>query len=233
LNVPIVADFELQTGSDYVTGANEDDAHLLNVNPGRDFQVAKWASLRQVTGGDPCPHCRTALEEHRAIELGHIFKLGTFYSDALDAHYRDEDGSQRPIIMGCYGIGISRIVAAAVEQWHDDNGVVWPAGIAPYQCAVIIVNVKEQAQRDLGEEIYRRLNEAGVETLLDDREQSPGVKFKDMDLIGIPLQVVAGKRAAEGLAEVRRRGQKGADFMQAEQVAAWAAEQLAAVGLET
>jgi len=232
LSAPIIADFELQTGADYVTGANEDDAHLMNVNVGRDFQVAQWAGLRRVVRGDACPHCATGLDEHRAIELGHIFKLGTFYSDALDAHYRDEDGGQCPIIMGCYGIGVSRIVAAAVEQWHDNNGTMWPLGIAPYHCAVIIVNTKEQAQRDLGEEVYRRLDEAGVEVLLDDREQSPGVKFKDMDLVGIPLQVVVGKRAGEGLAEARRRGQKGADYLNAEQVVAWVTEQLRAAGLE-
>jgi len=230
-DVRIIADHELRLGAGYVTGANEDDAHLINVNPGRDFAVDKWVSLRRVTAGDPCPHCREPLEEHRAIELGHIFKLGTFYSDALDAHYRDEDGSPRPIVMGCYGIGVSRIVAAAVEQGHDDDGIIWPLAIAPYQCAVIIVNQKEQAQRDLGEELYRRLTDAGVEALLDDRAESPGVKFKDMDLIGIPLQVVVGRRAPEGVAEVRRRGQKGSEFTEAQQVVAWGREQVEAAGV--
>ena len=226
-DVPIIADHELRVGVNYVTGANEDDAHFVNVNPGRDFAVSTWASLRLVTGGDPCPHCRTPLEEHRAIELGHIFKLGTFYSDALAAFYRDEDGSSRPIVMGCYGIGVSRIIAAAVEQRHDDNGIIWPLTIAPYLCAVIVVNMKEQAQRDLGDEVYCRLGEIGVEVLLDDREQSPGVKFKDIDLVGIPLQIVIGKRAPEGLAEVRRRGEKGSEFKQAEEAVAWVKEQLA------
>jgi prolyl-tRNA synthetase len=226
-DVPMIADHELRVGANYVTGANEDDAHLVNVNPGRDFAVDRWASLRLVTGGDPCPHCRTPLEQHRAVELGHIFKLGTFYSDALEAFYRDEDGAPRPIIMGCYGIGVSRIIAAAVEQRHDDNGIIWPLSIAPYHCAVIIVNMKEQAQRDLGEEAYRRLQEAGSEVLLDDREQSPGVKFKDMDLIGLPLQLVIGKRAGEGLAEVRRRGRKGSEFKSIEDTVAWVGEQLA------
>ena len=226
-DVPIVADHEVRVGVNCVTGANEDDAHLVNVNPGRDFAVSTWASLRLVTGGDPCPHCRTPLDEHRAIELGHIFKLGTFYSDALAAFYRDEDGSSRPIVMGCYGIGVSRIVAAAVEQRHDDNGIIWPLSIAPYHCAVIVVNMKEQAQRDLGDEVYCRLGEVGVEVLLDDREQSPGVKFKDIDLVGIPLQIVIGKRAPEGLAEVRRRGEKGSEFKQTEEAVAWVKEQLA------
>jgi prolyl-tRNA synthetase len=226
-DVPIVADHELRVGVNCVTGANEDDAHLVNVNPGRDFAVSTWASLRLVTGGDPCPHCRTPLDEHRAIELGHIFKLGTFYSDALAAFYRDEDGSSRPIVMGCYGIGVSRIIAAAVEQRHDDNGIIWPLSIAPYHCAVIVVNMKEQAQRDLGDEVYCRLGEVGVEVLLDDREQSPGVKFKDIDLVGIPLQIVIGKRAPEGLAEVRRRGEKGSEFKQTEEAVAWVKEQLA------
>ena len=226
-DVPIVADHEVRVGVNCVTGANEDDAHLVNVNPGRDFAVSTWASLRLVTGGDPCPHCRTPLEEHRAIELGHIFKLGTFYSDALAAFYRDEDGSSRPIVMGCYGIGVSRIVAAAVEQRHDDNGMIWPLSIAPYHCAVIVVNMKEQAQRDLGDEVYCRLGEVGVEVLLDDREQSPGVKFKDIDLVGIPLQIVIGKRAPEGLAEVRRRGERGSEFKQTEEAVAWVKEQLA------
>ena len=227
-DIPLIADHELRVGANYVTGANEDDAHLVNVNPGRDFTVNQWASLRRVTGGDPCPHCRAPLVERRAIELGHIFKLGTFYSDALGAFYRDEDGAQRPIVMGCYGIGVSRIVAAAVEQGHDDAGIIWPLAIAPYHCAVIIVNAKEQAQRDVGEEVYQRLGDAGVEVLLDDRQESPGVKFKDMDLVGIPLQVVAGKRAGEGLAEVRWRGRKGSEFMGAQQVVAWVREQLEA-----
>ncbi len=224
--VTMIADHELRLGANYVTGANEDDAHLVNVNLGRDFKVDQWASLRRVVGGDPCPSCRTPLAEHRAIELGHIFKLGTYYSDRLNATYRDEAGNAHPIVMGCYGIGISRIVAAAVEQSHDDNGIIWPPGIAPYHCAVIIVNVREQAQRQLGEEVYRRLQEAGIEALLDDRDQSPGVKFKDMDLIGIPLQVVAGKRASEGLAEVRRRGEKAQDFKSAADAAAWVRQQL-------
>jgi prolyl-tRNA synthetase len=224
--VPIIADHELRVGANYVTGANEDDAHLTNVNRGRDFNVDGWASLRLVTGGDSCPHCRTPLEEHRAIELGHIFKLGTFYSDALAALYRDEDGSSRPIVMGCYGIGVSRIIAAAVEQRHDDNGIIWPLNLAPYHCAVIVVNMNQQAQRDLGAEVYRRLDQAGVEALLDDREQSPGVKFKDIDLIGIPLQVVIGKRAPEGLAEVRQRGRKGSEFKSIGDTVAWVEAQL-------
>jgi prolyl-tRNA synthetase len=228
--VPIVADHELRLGGSYVAGANDNDAHLVNVVIGRDFSVDRWASLRQVVGGDPCPHCHTPLNERRAIELGHIFKLGTFYSDALGALYRNEDGSSHPIVMGCYGIGVSRIVAAAVEQGHDDNGIIWPPGIAPFQCAVIIVNPREQAQRQLGEEIYRRLVEARAEALLDDRVQSPGVKFKDLDLIGIPLQVVAGKRAAEGLAEVRRRGHPGSDFQDAAAAVTWAQEAIAAAG---
>jgi prolyl-tRNA synthetase len=227
-DIPLIADHELCVGANYVTGANEDDAHLVNVNPGRDFAVAKWASLRRVTGGDPCPHCRTPLVEHRAIELGHIFKLGTFYSDALGAFYRGEDGAQRPIVMGCYGIGVSRIIAAAVEQGHDDAGIIWPLAIAPYHCAIIIVNAKEQAQQSFGEEIYQRLSGTGVEALLDDRQESPGVKFKDMDLVGIPLQVVVGKRAGEGLVEARWRGRKGSEFMGPQQVAAWAREQLEA-----
>lgn len=231
--VTIIADHELRGGEGYVTGANEDDAHLINVNPGRDFSVDQWASLRLVTGGDPCPRCRAPLEERRAIELGHIFKLGTYYSDRLNALYRAEDGSSRPVVMGCYGIGVSRIVAAAIEQGHDDNGIIWPLGIAPFHCAVVIVNLKDQAQRDLGEEIYRRLGEAGVEVLLDDRDQSPGVKFKDLDLIGIPLQVVAGKRAGEGLAEVRRRGHRGAEFKQAQATADWVQEQLVQAGIRS
>jgi prolyl-tRNA synthetase len=229
-DITITADHELRLGANYVTGANEDDAHLVNVNRGRDFEVDKWASLRRVTGADPCPNCRSPLAEHRAIELGHIFKLGTFYSDRLGALYRDEDGSSRPIVMGCYGIGVSRIVAAAVEHCHDDNGIIWPMGIAPYHCAVIIVNLKDEAQRNLGEDIYRRLGEAGVEALIDDRDESPGVKFKDMDLIGVPLQVVAGKRAGEGLAEVRPRGHKGRDFQRPDEVAAWVAQQLENAG---
>jgi prolyl-tRNA synthetase len=176
-----------------VTGANQADMHLVNVNSGRDFQSSVAADLRMVTEDDGCPKCRHRFTFVTAIEVGHVFKLGTKYSQALGAAFQDPSGALKPMIMGCYGIGINRIVAAAIEQHHDANGIVWPVALAPFQ---VLVSVMESDNAELTREAERAhelLSHAGLDVLLDDRDQSPGSKLKDADLVGIPVQVVVGK----------------------------------------
>lgn len=221
----IIADDEVRALSNFVTGGNEADVHLVNVNLGRDFQVGQWARLRFAVAGDRCPNCDGMLRQQQAIELGHIFKLGTYYSASMGATYKDEAGAEQPIVMGSYGIGVSRLVAGVVEQCHDDNGIIWPLALAPFQAVVMVINTTDEAQARVGQEIFEALEQAGVEVLLEDRDERPGVKFKDVDLIGIPLQVVVGKRAAEGMVEVRRRG-GGAEVVPAGEAAAWVAARI-------
>jgi len=204
--VEIIADEELRNEANFVTGGNEADLHLRNVNWGRDFEVSRWADLRCAAEGDPCPGCGASLRELRGVELAHVFKLGTFYSEALGAYFLDEDGTRKPIVMGCYGIGSTRMVAAIAEHYHDENGLIWPPSVAPFDVIVIPVNHDDEVHRSLAERIYEELKAAGLEVLLEDRVERPGVKFKDADLIGIPGQVVVGRLAKEGKVEVRRRG---------------------------
>jgi prolyl-tRNA synthetase len=207
LKVRMVADLAVEGLRNFVTGGNAKDLHLKNANPGRDFAVARFADLRNVVHGDLCPRCTSgALEMWRGIEVGHVFKLGTKYSKALKATFLDAAGQEQIIFMGCYGIGIGRTVAACIEQNHDDNGIIFPLPIAPFHCIVSAVNVKDEAVMAASGEIYRRLLEAGVEALLDDRDERPGFKFKDADLIGIPLRIVVGsKNLAEGKVELKER----------------------------
>ena len=218
--IPLIADEELRASRNFVTGGNRADLHLKHVNWDRDFQVTQWAKLRRAVAGDPCPNCNAALEEKRGIELAHIFKLGTDFSRALDAAFVDEAGERRLAVMGCYGVGVSRIAAALVEHYHDENGIIWPLSVAPYQVIVLILNQEDADQVKLGEELYSRLLESGLEVLLDDRPERAGVKFKDADLIGIPIQVVVGKRAAHGEAEIRLRRDRQPQTLPADQVVA-------------
>lgn len=204
--VPIMADPEVIVIVNAVVGANEADAHLINVNYGRDWTASQVIDLKNVTAGDPCPHCSASLKTTRGIEVGHIFKLGTKYSSALKATYLDESGQSRYIIMGSYGIGIPRTMAAAVEQCHDKDGIIWPVPIAPYHVTIVPVNYKDDRQRQLAEEIYAELMAAGVETIIDDRDERAGVKFKDADLMGFPLRITVGPRSLnEGKIELRLR----------------------------
>ncbi len=207
LKVKVVADLAVQGMRNFVTGGNAVDLHLKNVNLERDFMVSRFADIRNVVHGDPCPRCDSgALEMWRGIEVGHVFKLGTKYSRALKATYLDAAGQEQTIFMGCYGIGIGRTVAACIEQNNDENGIIFPIPIAPFHCIVSALNVKDDAVRAAAEEIYFRLIEEGVEVLLDDRDERPGFKFKDADLIGIPLRiVVGGKNLAEGKVELKDR----------------------------
>ena len=206
--VPIVADEVLGDGV-YVTGANREGVHLRGVRPGRDF-TARHADLHVAQAGDACPACGGSLVVERVIEVGNIFKLGTRYSTVLGATYLDEQGQARPIVMGSYGIGPARIVASAIEQHHDADGIVWPWSIAPAQVLVLPVNPKQTAVRETAERLYRELGAAGFETILDDRDERPGVKFKDADLLGIPIRVTVGALLGrEGKVEVRtRRGRQ-------------------------
>ncbi|OGK83432.1 MAG: proline--tRNA ligase [Candidatus Rokubacteria bacterium GWC2_70_24] len=201
----IVADESLRQGS-YATGANRDGCHLTGVVPGRDFQC-EWADLQTVLPGEACPACGTPLRVARVIEVGNIFKLGTKYSVPLGAVYLDEQGRERPIVMGSYGIGPARIAAAAVEQRHDADGIIWPWSIAPFQVHLIPVAIRDAAQASAAEEIYRDLTGAGFEVLMDDRDERAGVKFKDADLLGVPIRVTVGQGfIKQGLVEIRERG---------------------------
>ncbi len=202
----IVADEELRGERNFVTGGNEADLHLRNVNWGRDFEVGRWADLRIGEAGDLCARCGGALKAYRGIELAHVFKLGTIYSEPLGAHFLDEDGKRKPMVMGCYGLGTTRMMAAVAEHFHDDAGMIWPVSVAPYEVVIILLNHDDEEHCAMAEKLYGELQDDGFEVLLEDRPERAGVKFKDADLIGIPGQIVVGRLAAEGRVEVRRRG---------------------------
>jgi len=202
----VIADYSLLGMDDCVMGANREDYHLRHVKPGRDFPVADYADLRVIRELDPCPRCGSEVRFARGIEVGHVFKLGTKYSKAMKAVFLDQGGKEKIMVMGCYGIGIGRTVAAAIEQNHDADGIVWPLQLAPYAVIITPVNVNEKSLSDAAEELYRILTENGVEVILDDRDERAGVKFKDADLIGIPYRVTVGpKRLAEGKMEIKNR----------------------------
>ena len=203
--IEILADLDVENMANASVGANEDGFHYLNANLGRDFSVTHFADLRTVQEGEISPDGKGRLKFTRGIEIGHIFKLGTRYSKDLDAVVLDENGRQLPIIMGCYGIGVSRLLSAIVEQHSDENGIVWPRSIAPFDGHVIPVNVKKEEQVELSEKVTELLENAGYKVLVDDRRERPGVKFADSDLIGIPARITVGKKAAEGIVEIKLR----------------------------
>lgn len=203
--IEILADLDVENMANASVGANEDGFHYLNANLGRDFSVTHFADLRTVQEGEISPDGKGRLKFTRGIEIGHIFKLGTRYSKDLDAVVLDENGRQLPIIMGCYGIGVSRLLSAIVEQHSDENGIVWPRSIAPFDVHVIPVNVKKEEQVELSEKVTELLENAGYKVLIDDRRERPGVKFADSDLIGIPARITVGKKAAEGIVEIKLR----------------------------
>ena len=203
--VPILADHEVRGLSNIVVGANAPDMHYVNANAGRDFGVDHYLDVRMVSEADPCARCGKPLRIVRGIEVGHVFKLGTKYSTSMDATYLDADGSAHPIVMGCYGIGVGRTAAAAVEQHHDADGIVWPLPIAPLQIMVVPVNVTDSRSWETAQSLHDGLEAAGVEVLLDDRDERPGVKFKDADLIGLPLRITIGKALAQGQVELMGR----------------------------
>jgi prolyl-tRNA synthetase len=205
----VIADPALEGRRDMLTGANQDDFHLRGVDVARDLSVTRWLDLREVAAGEACPMCEAALAVDQAIEVGHIFKLGTRYSEAFGALVQDESGATHPIVMGSYGIGIERAMAAVIERCHDADGIVWPLAIAPYEAVITVVNPKQPAVSDAAGALYDALKGQGIEVLLDDREERPGVKFKDADLIGIPYRVTVGpKGLEEGKVEIVKRKTK-------------------------
>jgi prolyl-tRNA synthetase len=207
--VRIIADLALRGRRNMTTGANTDDYHIRGVDIERDISVDEWADLRAVNAGEGCPKCESGtLEVFKALEIGHIFKLGTKYSVSMGATVLNQEGKEVPIIMGSYGIGVERIMASAIELHHDDDGIIWPKWIAPFDVIVTVTNMKQDELRQAGENLYKDLQRAGLDVLLDDRDERAGVKFKDADLIGIPYRITIGKKIADGVVELFERQSK-------------------------
>ncbi|MGM0844632.1 MAG: proline--tRNA ligase [Bacillota bacterium] len=204
-DVKVIADEAVKFIKNAICGANEEGFHFVNVNPGRDFEAEQFADLRFIQEGDPSPDGEGTIQFAKGIEVGHVFKLGTRYSDAMGAQYLDENGRAQSMIMGCYGIGVSRTLAAAAEQYSDGNGLQWPSSLTPFDAHIIPVNIKNDEQRELAEQLYAQLKEQKFDVLLDDRQERPGVKFTDSDLIGLPFRITVGKKAADGVVEVKIR----------------------------
>jgi len=210
-DIDIIIDHAIKTISSGVTGANKKDKHLIGVIPERDFGIIETVDIRYATSQDVCLKCGAEIELKKAIEIGHVFKLGTKYSDSMKAKFLDSDGKEKPLIMGCYGIGINRIMAAAIEQNNDKDGITWPVSIAPYSVIIISLNIHDKDVASASENIYQQLQKTGIEVLFDDRDISPGIKFKDADLIGVSFQVIIGSK---GLADskveikIRKTGQR-------------------------
>jgi prolyl-tRNA synthetase len=224
----LIVDRRVSEGIGYVAGANEADTHLLHVVPGRDFPVADRADLCRVVEGDLCVDCGSPLRIDRGIEVGHIFKLGTKYSDSMKAHFTDAEGKPRPAVMGCYGIGIARTAAAAIEQNHDDAGMIFPPPIAPFDVSIVVVGIDKEPLAAEGHRLHDLFQEAGLEVLLDDRMLSPGAKFKDADLLGIPVRITVGEKGmAQGKLEVKARWEKSVTFVEPGEVVNWVRETLA------
>lgn len=203
--IEVIADHAVKAMVNSVCGANEEDYHFVNVNPERDFNVSRYEDLRFIQEGDPSPDGQGKILFARGIEVGHVFKLGTRYSEAMNAVYLDENGKTKPFIMGCYGIGVSRTMAAIAEQFNDEKGLIWPVDVAPFEVHLVAVNMKDDAQAALAEKLYEEFRQNNLEVLLDDRQERPGVKFADSDLIGLPVRVTVGKKAGEGIVEVKVR----------------------------
>ena len=208
-DIKIIADEEVTKINNHTAGGNRLDTHYINVNYGRDYTADIVADVKTVKPGETCPRCGGKLHSARGIEVGHIFKLGTKYSQALNATYLDDKGESKVMIMGCYGIGVSRTLASAIEQNNDEFGIIWPSALAPYVVDVIPANIKNEDQVKVAEEIYNALLADGIDSMIDDRDERPGFKFKDADLIGFPFKVVSGKKAGEGIVElkIRRTGE--------------------------
>ncbi len=206
----LLVDSRVTRMKNLIVGGNETDIHIKNVNYGRDFEGEVVEDFLMIREGDGCPKCNATLKMARGIEVGNIFQLGTKYSEGLNAKYLDENGKENYFVMGSYGIGITRTVSAIIEQYHDDNGIIWPLNVAPYEVIITVINTKNEEQLSLSEKLYDQLTEKGVEVLLDDRKERAGVKFNDRDLIGIPIRIVVGKGAVEGIVEysLRRDGEK-------------------------
>jgi len=216
----IIADTGLKGRRNMTTGANKDDHHIRGVNIERDIKVDRWADLRTVISGEACPRCDSGLlEVFKGMEIGHIFKLGTKYSDSMGARVLTAEGKEVPIVMGSYGIGVERIITAAIEQNNDANGIIWPKSISPFDVVITITNIKDEKLREAAEKLYTDLRHAGLEVLLDDRDERAGVKFKDADLIGIPFRITLGKKIGDGVVELfDRRAKQSEDVKLADVV---------------
>jgi prolyl-tRNA synthetase len=219
--VRVIADDSISSGSNFIVGANKPGYHFRNANYPRDFQVDLLADIALAHSGDSCPRCQGELSSARGIEVGHVFKLGTFISERFGASFLDNDGRSRPIIMGCYGIGLGRLLAAIVEQSHDDKGIIWPLSVAPYQVYLCPLHLDKADVAPTAERIYQELQEEGIEVLFDDRDDSPGVKFNDADLLGIPLRLTLSPRTLQNRSiEIKWRQEKEARLLPLENVAA-------------
>ena len=207
LSIPIIADRAVMAITASITGANQNNQHMQHVVPGRDFVPTKVADIRNALSGETCSQCQTGQYDiRRGIEVGHIFKLGLTYSEAMGCTFADHDGSNKPMIMGCYGVGIGRTMAAAIEQSHDEKGIVWPKALAPFDAILILANAKDPTLLNFSQQLYQTLQSAGVDILFDDRLENAGIKFKDADLIGIPFHIIVGKTwEKEGLLEIKNR----------------------------
>lgn len=231
IDLRIVADSSLRNRRNMTTGANKDDHHLRGVDIGRDIPVDEWFDLRTVESGEGCPRCETGvLEVFKGMEIGHIFKLGTKYTESMGAMVLTQDGKQVPMVMGCYGIGVGRIMTAAVEQQHDQDGIIWPKTLAPFDVIVTITNMKQDELRNMGEKLYEELQSAGLDVLLDDRDERAGVKFKDADLIGVPYRITIGKKTADGMVELYDRRMKQSEDVKISEIVA-RVQKLALAGL--
>ena len=206
LKAQIIADQAVTVMENCVVGGNKADTHITNVNPDRDFKIDRSADIRFITENDRCPRCNNEVDVSNGIELGHVFKLGTRYSDSLGAKFLDKNGKECSIVMGSYGIGVNRILAATIEKSYDSNGIIWPLPLAPYEVLVVPINIKDETIMGTATKVYDELCDAGIDTLIDDRDQRPGFKFKDADLIGIPIRITVGKSFKEsGELEIKLR----------------------------
>ncbi|MBQ4649178.1 MAG: proline--tRNA ligase, partial [Firmicutes bacterium] len=219
-----VVDSELVGLKNLCAGANKSDHHVKNFTYGRDYKGDLVVDLKTLKVGDPCPVCGAPVKHARGIEVGQVFKLGTKYSKAMGATYKDENQKDQDIVMGCYGIGVTRTLSAVVEQHHDENGIIWPMSVAPYHVIITLVKPDDEVQAGVAENIYKTLLSAGVEVVLDDRDERPGVKFKDADLIGFPVRITVGKRAGEGIVEYKLRRDAEKTEMSVEEAIKYAIE---------
>ena len=227
----VLVDEEVTYMYNFIVGANETGYHIENVNYGRDFE-GTVGDFRNVTEGEVCPECGNKITISRGTEVGHIFKLGTKYSETMKANFIDEDGKQKPFLMGCYGIGVTRTMASIIEQHNDENGIIWPLAVAPYHVSVIPVNIKDEAQMRAAEEIYTALKEIGVEVIMDDRNERAGVKFKDSEIMGIPMRVTVGKKITENNVEFKLRSADDNEVINIKQVVARVKEEFENNGLK-
>lgn len=218
IEIPVIMDKSICNMKNFIVGANETDYHYKNVNV-ENFKPQIVADIKNVVEGDLCPKCHGHLVFKKGIEIGNTFKLGTKYSESLDLNYLDEENKLKPVVMGCYGMGVERIIAAVVEQNHDEKGIIWPMSIAPYKVGIVLINPKDEMQKTVATDLYEKLNSLGIDVLLDDRNERPGVKFNDMDLIGVPVRITIGKKIADNQLEVKQRNEQEAQVVAAEELA--------------